>query len=87
MRGYRVHSLIKVFQHKPKTTSFQHYFLPYNLLLYTRLLDKALLKRCVAGLTQNQNELFNATIWKSCPKERNFGTAAVQRALRLAILS
>ena len=62
-------------------------FLSYILPLYTRLSDEDLLKRCVAGPTQNQNESFNATIWKRCPKERNFDTAAVQRALRLAILS
>ena len=40
-----------------------------------------------AGLTPNQNESFNATVLKRCFKERNFGTAAVQRALRLGILS
>ena len=57
------------------------------LPLYTRLSDEALLKKCIGGFTQNQNESFNATIWKRCPKEKKFGTAAVQRALGLAILS
>ena len=75
------------FSTQTKNNKLPASFLPYMLPLYTRLSVEALLKRRVAGLTQNQNESFNATIWKRCPKERNFGTAAVQRALRLAILS
>ena len=55
--------------------------------LYQRLSETELLKRCVAGYTQNQNEAFNATLWRRCPKEKNFGTAAVQRALALAVMS
>jgi len=62
-------------------------FLPHMLPLYQRLSNESLLKRCVSGLTQNQNEAFNATLWRRCPKERNFGTAAVQLALALAVLS
>jgi len=56
-------------------------FLPHMLPLYKCLSDESLLKRCVPCLTQNQNEAFNATLWRRCPKERNFGTAAVQWAL------
>ena len=48
--------------------------------------DKALLQRCVAGMTQNQNESFNAALWKRCPKERYFGTLAVNRALAFAVI-
>ena len=54
---------------------------------YKRLSEEELLKRCAPGLTQNQNESFNATLWQKCSKERYFGTAAVRRALSLAILS
>jgi len=72
---------------KEKSKKLPESFLPCMLPLYTRLSNEGLLKRCVAGLTQNQNESFNATLWKRCPKERYFGTAAVQHALSLAILS
>ena len=62
-------------------------FLKHMLPLYERLSTDALLKGCVPGLTQNQNESFNATIWKRCPKERLFGASAVQRALTFAIVT
>ena len=62
-------------------------FLQPMLPLYTRLSDESLLKRCVGGLTQNQNEGFNSTLWKRCPKERYFGTKAVKRALALSVIS
>ena len=41
----------------------------------------------MAGLTQNQNEGFNATIWRRCPKERAFDASAVKRAVCLATIS
>ena len=56
------------------------------LPLYKRLSDDELLTRCVPGLTQNQNEAFNATVWKRCPKERRFGAGSVTRALGLAAI-
>ena len=55
--------------------------------LYSRLSDPELLKRCVPGLTQNQNESLNATIWKRCPKEKNFGAKFVNRAVASATLA
>ena len=54
--------------------------------LYQQLSETELLKRCVAGDMQNQNEAFNATLQR-CSKEKNFGTAAVQHALALAVMS
>ena len=60
-------------------------FLPHMLPLYKRLSDESLLKRCVSGLTQNQNESFNGSLWQRCPKERYFGAAAVKRALALSV--
>ena len=49
--------------------------LPETLLqhlipLYSRLSDPKLLKRCIEGLTQKQNEAFNSTVWQQCPKEK-----------------
>ena len=55
--------------------------------LYTRLSHPDLLRRCVLGLTQNQNESFNATIWKRCPKEKNFGAKSVNNAVASATLT
>jgi len=62
-------------------------FLSHLLSLYERLSDKSLLIRCIGELTQNQNEAFNATIWRRCPKERAFCAAAVKRAVHLALIS
>ena len=39
--------------------------------IFTRLSDDALLKRCLRGLTQNQNEGINGVLWANCPKTKN----------------
>ena len=62
-------------------------FLPHLLPLYQRLSEHSLSVRCVGGLTQNQTEDFNATIWRQCPKERAFGPSSVKRAVHLAVVS
>ena len=62
-------------------------FLPHLLPLYKRLSDRSLLMRCMGGLTQNQNEAFNATVWRRCPKERAFGASAVKRGVHLAVIT
>ena len=62
-------------------------FLQHMIPLYTRLSHPDLLRRCVLGLTQNQNESFNATIWKRCPKEKNFGVKSVNNAVASATLT
>ena len=72
---------------KQETKKLPESFLPHMLPLYRRLSDEALLKRCVSALTQNQNESFNATIWRRCPKERYFGTAAVKCAVSMSVLT
>ena len=36
--------------------------------LFTRLSSDELLKRCLKGVTQNQNEALNSILWKKCPK-------------------
>ena len=36
--------------------------------LFTRLSSDELLKRCLKGVTQNQNEVLNSILWKKCPK-------------------
>ena len=57
------------------------------LPLYERLSHESLLKRCVSDLTQNQNEFFNAMIWRRCPKERYFGAAATKRAFAMSVVT
>ena len=61
-------------------------YLDEMLPLYERLSDVSLLARCVPGLTQNQNEAFNHTIWQRCPKEKYGSSQAVQRAVTSAVL-
>ena len=38
--------------------------------IFEELSNEKLLKKCLHGLTQNQNESFNATIWERLPKTR-----------------
>ena len=40
---------------------------------YVRLADISLLRRCLRGATQNQNEAFNGLIWSFCPKTTTGG--------------
>ena len=69
---------------KSKEKKLPATFLKELLPLYKRLSEPGLLRRCVLGLTQNQNESFNATVWKKCPKEKRYGAASVKRALHIA---
>ena len=57
------------------------------LPLYKRFLHESLSRRCVSGLTQNQNESFNATIWRRWPKKKYFGAAATKRALAMSVVT
>ncbi|EDO33469.1 predicted protein [Nematostella vectensis] len=58
-----------------KTKTFKHGSgLPKDIIalmkpIYLRLSDDELLKKCLHGKTQNQNESFNAMIWQRVPKE------------------
>ncbi|XP_041473006.1 uncharacterized protein LOC121422184 [Lytechinus variegatus] len=62
-------------------------FLELLLPTFTRLSDPDLLERCLPGITQNQNESFNALIWKRCPKHLWRGPRVVRTAVNLAILA
>ena len=37
--------------------------------IYTRLSEVSLIKKCLHGKTQNQNEVLNGMIWNRIPKE------------------
>ena len=52
---------------------------------YVRLADISLLRRCLRGATQNQNEAFNGLIWSFCPKTTFCGAAVVDIATFLAV--
>ncbi|KAJ8043255.1 hypothetical protein HOLleu_10266 [Holothuria leucospilota] len=53
---------------------------------FERLSSPDLLERCLGGFTQNQNESFNALIWKRCPKHTYNGPHRVQTAMNLAVI-
>ena len=46
--------------------------------VYARLSDKELLRKCLDGKTQNQNEAFNGMIWQRVPKTVFVGTDSFQ---------
>ena len=45
----------------------------------------SLLKKCLEGYTQNQNESANNIIWRHCPKGKNHGLITVKAAVSLAV--
>ncbi|KAL8563509.1 hypothetical protein ACOMHN_066176 [Nucella lapillus] len=53
--------------------------------IYERLGDPQLLRRCLAGKTQNSNESFHAVLWSLCPKERWGNLRTVDTALAIAV--
>lgn len=71
--------------------SFKHDYnaLPANVLeaikpIYENLSCDTLLKRCVGGFTQNNNESFNQLIWKISPKIYHSGSHGVEFAAYVA---
>lgn len=53
-------------------------------LIYEDLAKKELLTRCLDGFTQNNNENFNALVWKFVPKTTLGEAKVVQLATYLA---
>jgi hypothetical protein len=53
--------------------------------VYQRLGDAQLLRRCLAGKTQNNNECFHSLLWSVCPKERWSNLRSVDTALGIAV--
>ena len=49
--------------------------------IFERLSDEKLLKRCLSGLTQNQNESVNAQVWSRCSKTTFVGVRKVRIAV------
>ena len=45
--------------------------------IFDRLSDDALLKRCLMGVTQNQNEALHGMLWGQCPKTQFCGKRKV----------
>ena len=46
--------------------------------IFERLSDEKLLKRCLRGYTQNQNESLNNLLWSKCPKRIFYGKKKVR---------
>ena len=59
----------KIFQIRKKLQSKNYLisvFCKELKLIFKRLSDSNLLRRCLKGLPQDQNEVVNATLWKRC---------------------
>ena len=54
--------------------------------IFTRLSNESLLKRCLRGLTQNQNEAANGVLWSKCPKRKFCGLTKVKLAVAETVL-
>ena len=55
--------------------------------IFRDLSDGDLLGKCLHGQTQNDNESFNALIWKRCPKSVNVGKRVLEIAVNSAIIN
>lgn len=55
--------------------------------IYADLAAPNLLKRCLSGKTQNQNESFNSVIWKFCPKVSGAGFTVAELATYEAVIA
>ena len=53
--------------------------------IFEELSNEKLLQKCVHGLTQNQNESFNATIWERIPKTRFVSHTQLEFAVNDAV--
>ena len=53
--------------------------------VFERLGDPQLLRRCLAGKTQNSNECFHSLLWSMCPKERWASLRTVDTALGISV--
>ena len=48
--------------------------------IFDRLSDDTLLKRCLLGVTQNQNEALHGVLWRNCPKNTFCGKRKIEIA-------
>lgn len=53
--------------------------------IFRDLTHPSLLKKCLEGYTQNQNESVNNLIWRYCPKVKNHGLVTVNAGVSLAV--
>ena len=54
--------------------------------VFDSLCEEKLLKRCLLGATQNQNESFNNTIWTRAPKTEYVSRPTIEIAVAQAVL-
>ncbi|XP_065678497.1 uncharacterized protein LOC136093423 [Hydra vulgaris] len=55
--------------------------------VFIDLSDESLLKKCLHGKTQNNNEALNAIIWKRCPKDVYVGQTALEIGTASAVIN
>ena len=53
--------------------------------IYNELSSDALLSKCLHGLTQNQNESFNGTIWERLPKYKYYSMTQLEFGVYVAV--
>lgn len=78
---------------KEKGNQYTHrtnQYLPSSVMdaikpIWKDLTKTELLRKCLGGYTQNQNESINSTIWKLCPKKKNHGLKTVETAVAVAV--
>ena len=54
--------------------------------IFKDLSSKALLSKCLDGVTQNNNESLNALIWKKCPKDAYVSRNIIEIGVASAVL-
>ena len=55
--------------------------------VFMELSDDALLKKCLHGQTQNNNESLNGLIWKKCPKDVYVGRTTLEMGVDSAVIN
>ena len=60
---------------------------PFIKPVFTELSKRELLKRCVLGATQNQNESFNNIVWSRCPKTGFCSLVSVDTTVNVAAIT
>ncbi|KZC13882.1 hypothetical protein WN55_06207 [Dufourea novaeangliae] len=78
----KAHETLENYKHKnPIPKDVQKAIIP----IYEKLSSDDLLKRCLGGFTQNNNENVNALIWSMAPKVTSSGAKIVEIATYIAL--
>ena len=70
----------------PHSPSVHPDIVPPLKKVFERLSHPTLMKHCILGATQNQNELFNSTIWQHYTKTDFCSATTVEISVNLAVI-